>query len=145
MKTLRIFLLMLLVMVLPMRGALAVAAHCASDLGGQAVPVAVGSEHRDSKHHAHTSVPEHSHGYGHGHEHVSAEGTPDGSDADALPGDGLLDKCKFCSAFCSATPFVNVLSTELIFIAPIGVTFPHFVSPVPSHLSEGQDRPPQST
>jgi hypothetical protein len=127
-KLLRIWLLVLLAVLLPVRGALAAAMVCAPANGAP------------SSMSAHA---EHDNHYGHGdggHEHATGD---HGSDAGSGHGD-KTDKCNLCSASCSATPLLH----EMPGIAePYGLTaaaYPDVAAAAPSFLSDGQERPPRS-
>lgn len=130
MKVLRIWLLVLLAGLLPVRGAAAAAMLCPpAGVGTQSeVPLmdhqAVGHDHQDgtaaSVQHVHDDGAQHDHG---------------------LSGQ---DQCNLCSAFCSLTPLV---SEHAGVAEPRDLAtnrFPGFSAPAPSFLSDGQERPPRS-
>lgn len=134
MKTLRIFLLTLLVLVLPLRGALAAVAHCMADPAAQPAGPAVVQMHQDHGGH------DHHHGQAgvQAPESAGAHHSPAGAD-----GATALDACKFCAAYCSVTPVLSTLPS-LVSVSPLAETvFPALVTPPPSHLADALDRPPQ--
>jgi hypothetical protein len=119
-KLLRLWLLVLLAVLLPVRGALAAAMVCAP-AGGHAGPPA---------HHGHADPAHDAAGSGHaGHGQMHSEPT---------------DTCNVCSASCSATPLVQ----DVPGIAdPHGLTsspYPDVAAAAATFLSDGQDRPPRS-
>lgn len=124
MKLLRIWLLVVLAVLLPVRSALAAAMVCAP-AGGTPSSVA---EHVD-----------------HGDHHDEAGGAHDHSAAAHGSGHGdKPDKCNVCSASCSATP---LLQEGPSIAEPFGLTsatYPDVSAVAPSFLSDGQERPPRS-
>jgi hypothetical protein len=126
MRNIRTWLLVLLTVLLPIRGAVAGAMLC--PVAGSGVQSEVILHGEKIGHHAeHESMP-HDHGVGH-HDHG---GSANGS-----------DKCNVCSAFSSVTPLVSNLPTP--FLAPdiAGASFPDFSAPATSFLRDGPERPPQ--
>ena len=130
-KTARIWLLLLLALLLPIRGAMASAMLCQPMGGGTQ------SEMRLMKHldavdeashdaHHHHAQP---HQEAHGHEHGGASAE---------------EKCNLCSAFCSAAPLLSSMPSVLQPQATAAVSFPDIAAPAPSFLSDGQERPPRS-
>ena len=128
MKVLRIWLLVILAALLPIRGAMAVAMPCAlsgMDPHGETL-------YPDAAGHGHTVAANepvsHDHGDAALHDHDKA----------------CQDKCNLCSASCSATPLVATIAgvPELSDLA--SVSFPELSVPAPSFLSDGQERPPRS-
>lgn len=123
MKSVRIWLLLLLVVLLPVRGAVAAAMLC--PIAGSGVPPQVQMhEHEHEHEHEHAS----SHVHTAEHEHAKA-----------------ADRCNVCSAFCSLTPLVGSVPTVAAPIELAAAAFPGFSAPPPSFLSDGQERPPRST
>ncbi len=134
MKTLRIAVLALLVLVLPFRGAVAAVAHCMADAAG--TPAAVLAHEGPAHHHDHA----HHHGQTHGDDAGAATAAPSsqGSEAAAAP-----DACKLCAASCSVTPLLSTLAPLVAFTPLPETAFPALVAPPPSHLADALDRPPQ--
>jgi hypothetical protein len=124
-KILRLWLLVLLAVLLPVRGAMAAAMLCP--------PAGVGTQQELRTVHDHAGD---SHAQA-GHHH---EGEAHHDEA-ADPGH---DKCNLCSAFCSLTPLLS----EQPGVPPPpdapAASFPDFSAPAPSFLSDGQERPPRS-
>jgi hypothetical protein len=147
-KTVRICLLLLLAVLLPVRGAVAAAMLCAPAGVGAPGEPRMGAQHP-------------AHAMGHhamGHHAMGHQG--DGADAHAahpavLHGDGLSsggdpdasgpeDRCTLCAAFCSLTPLVGSAPGLFVTQALPAASFPALSAPVPSFLSDGQERPPRS-
>jgi len=118
-KSLRIFVLVLLAMLLPLRGVSAAALLCeqhpASHTG---MAVAVHD-------HATVSATAQDHAQ-HEHDHRG------------------VDKGHHCLASCSATPLMSALPTVASPATAGTAVFPHFAAPAPTFQSDGQDRPPRS-
>jgi hypothetical protein len=127
MKTLRSLLLVLLALLLPLRGALAQAAHDCVGISGQWVGAeAAGHDHVHQAGHEQT-------GEGHDHGQHLHDHAPDAADA-----------CDICAASCTATSFMNALPKLAVPLPLSVVQFPALEAPPPSHPSEGQERPPRS-
>lgn len=124
MKTVRILLLVLLAMLLPFRGALAEVAHC------------VGTPNEQLR----AEVTDH--GHPHNADHALADDERDFDNHDHSS--SVADKCNFCTASCSTTASMNALPNVATPMALAAATFPALNAPPPSHLSEGQERPPRS-
>jgi len=130
----RIWLLLLLAVMLPIRGAVAAAMLCPvaesgtqlelrlheHSLGHQAMDQAAKVDHA-SMHLDHTAS---------GHHHDDGAGQP--------------DTCNLCSAFCSVTALVSSLPTVLAPLDTAAASFPDLSAPAATFLSGGQDRPPRS-
>lgn len=124
-KALRLCFLMLLVALLPIRGAVAAAMLCPMGASQH--------QHHDQRHAEY-------HGE---HHHADAHHADHGRHAPAAE-HGSTDKCNTCAAFCSLTPLVTEAPTLL---APATFTAAQFAAPdalPPSHLSGGQERPPRT-
>ena len=124
MKTVRILLLVLLAMLLPFRGALAEVAHC------------VGTPNEQLR----AEVTDH--GHPHNADHALADDERDFDNHDHSS--SVADKCNFCTASCSTTASMNALPNVAAPMALAAATFPALNASPPSHLSEGQERPPRS-
>ncbi len=125
-KIFRIWLLLLLALLLPIRGAMAAAMLCPGGSAG------LQSELRLADPHA-----------GHAMDHGAA---PVGDGA-AHHGDHAAeaaDKCNMCSAFCSLTPLASESPRLPEPEALPGIKFPDLCTPAPSFLSDGQERPPRT-
>jgi hypothetical protein len=127
-KVLRIWLLVVLAALLPVRAAVAVAVPCA--LFGVGMPS--GATHHDAAGQGHAvaaqELVQHDHGAAALHDHEQA----------------CQDKCNLCSASCSATPLVATIAGVPELSDPASVAFPDPSVPAPSFLSDGQERPPRS-
>ena len=133
-------------MVLPMRGALAATAHCAGGSGGLGSALAVADSQEAHSHAAHSHEAHPHHGHGHGLEGHLSQGDRDLLDVSDMRGSAAdpVDTCNYCSASCSVTPILSVMAPSAPSILLPRASLPALVAPPPSHLSEGQDRPPQS-
>lgn len=131
MKSVRVWLLLLLALLLPVRGAVAAAMLCPIAGSGVQTEVHVSGEH---------ATHEAMHEPMHEHEH-------DSSSAHAADHDHgkAADRCNLCSAFCSLTPLVGSVPTVAAPIELAATAFPDFSAPPPSFLSDGQERPPRSS
>ena len=129
MKILRIWLLVLLAILLPVRGAIAAALPCEGT--GRPAPAAHMHMHMHM-HHAMDAAglgPEASAAIdhdGHHHDHAGA------------------DKCNLCSSCCSTAPLLVTFSSTVAALDGSGVDFPLVQAPAPTFLSDGQERPPRS-
>jgi len=136
-RTLRIWLLVLLAVLLPVRVAVAAAMLCppASANGQSGVGTAVSEvdpHTRDAVDHA-------------AHEHANHQHAGHDSDAPSAGEhhDGF-GKCNLCCDFCSMTPLLSTLPSVPTPPSLSSVAFPAFLAPAPSFLSDGQERPPRS-
>lgn len=134
MKNLRVWLLLLLAL-LPVRGAMAAAMLCSAGSGGlQGEPPFAAPAHEVIEHaHDHAS-PDRAHDHSHDHAHAA-----DG--ARHAP----ADHCEMCSAFCSITPLVSELPPLPGPHMLATLAFPVLSAPAPSFFSDGQERPPRSS
>ncbi|MEO6745275.1 MAG: DUF2946 family protein [Caldimonas sp.] len=131
MKTTRLWFILLLAVLLPVRGAMAAAMLCpTAGVGTQTEMHLNGGHHGDTE----TAQPSHAHA---GHDHGSS-GHEDQDHA------STQDKCNVCSAFCSVTPLVSSFSAEFSRREPAPASFPELSTPVLTFLSDGQERPPRS-
>lgn len=128
----RLWLILLLAVLLPVRGALAAGMLCPSapfgELGAQAV------EHAHV--HAEAGAP------GHQHHDASADGH---SHADGAAHDhaGADSKCNLCSALCCVAGLVSAGVTIAEPQRAVTV-FADLRAPPPSFVSGGQERPPRT-
>jgi hypothetical protein len=124
-KILRLWLLVLLAVLLPVRGAMAGAMLCSpAGVGTQQELRTLHEQAADSSLHA-------------VHHHEEAAHHDDAAD----PGH---DKCNLCSAFCSLTPLLSDMPGVPPPLEVPAESFPDFSAPAPSFLSDGQERPPRS-
>ncbi|MGN6528895.1 MAG: hypothetical protein ACTHL8_21075 [Burkholderiaceae bacterium] len=124
MRLLRVWLLVLLAILLPMRGAIAAASPCE------------GLAHHAPAQRMHT------------HHHMHAAVEPDAASAAdhgaAHHDDAGIDKCNLCASCCSATPMPMTFSPTVAALGDHVATFPLLQAAAPTFLSEGQERPPRS-
>ena len=131
MKLLRIWLLVVLAVLLPMRGAMSATMLC--------VPPGAGSAHETSLAASHAD-----HGDNHGQAHESHE--------PALHGEGgpahdhsAADRCNLCSASCSSPPLPSASAGIEEPAILTSVSFPDLCAPAPTFQSGGQERPPRTS
>ena len=145
MKTVRVLLLVVLAMLLPLRGALAEVVHC---VGMPETTSAVATESEPGT--MPEAEPVH---HDHGHDHHAPAGEPElGMSADVGTAataahdhfSGSFDKCHLCTASCASTPFISAPPTVAEPMPVAAARYPSLTAPVPSHPSEGQERPPRS-
>ena len=125
-KTLRIWLLVLLAIALPLRGAMAAAMSCADGPGHvHAAPVA-----DNAPDHAGHGGQDASHSHAQ-HDHASASSHDAG------------DKCSLCAACCSVAVPATV-RVAMPQAPPVAVQFPEHRAPHAEFFSGGQERPPRT-
>lgn len=134
MKTLRLCLLLLLVLLLPIRGAVAAAMMC---------PPAVGAAQVDVAGHLHDT------GHGgvqleHGHDHAAAHGQAGHGEHHGAGGGTSQDKCNLCAASCFVTPLVGEAFTAPQPPLEAARVLPQADAAAASFLSGGLERPPRS-
>lgn len=126
MKSLRIWLLLLLAVLLPIRGAIAAALPCA----GQGTPAHVGQAHAagHAQHHhvGHMSHMDHASPLAHAGEH--------GDDG----------KCNACASCCLGATLPATFAPAIAAIEEAGTSFAVLQASAPAFLSDGQERPPRS-
>jgi hypothetical protein len=126
-KVLRIWLLVLLAVLLPVRGGMAAAMACVP-----AAAAAAPSEVEVTDHHEH-----HDHAAAH-HDHGAGD-----PEVTAAAGHGH-GECNLCSAFCSVTPLPSAAPTVAAPLDLAAAAFPSVGAPAPNFLSSGPERPPRS-
>lgn len=134
MKPWRAFLLVVLIVLLPLRGALAATMPCAA---GHHVAGVAGGSHASGHMAQHASGHDAHHGH-HPHREAADEAAPG---AAVTQGAG----CHVCASFCSATPLLLALPAILEPVEARRVSYPSWAAPAPLFLSDGQERPPRST
>lgn len=132
-KHLRLWFLVLLALLLPVRGAMAAAMPCMT-AGAGVHAAGVATDHGDLAHHdgshqapdahAHEPAPDSQPGHGHGH--------------------GSQDKCNMCSASCSSPPLAGTFPALDGPVVLSAAAFPSVSAPAPTFQSGGQDRPPRT-
>ena len=126
MKAFRVFLLVVLAVLLPVRGAVAAAMLCPPGTG-TAPELAVMAHSHDAMVHADGAHDHAAHEHGQ-HDH----------------GKGGHDKCNVCSSSCSSP---SMPSASLGFAEPEALSsqsFPDLSAPAPTFQSDGQERPPRT-
>ena len=133
MKHLRVWLMLLLMVVLPVRGAMAAAMLCLPQDGAQSQKVMVQHLGGDSG------------GHDHGHHGHAAQAHAD--DAQTGQGGDLVsldaDDCNLCASFCSLTPLASTAPDLRHPWARTALNPAPSVS-APSFVSDGEDRPPRT-
>lgn len=122
------FWLLLLVVLVPLRGALAAAMPCAGLGGMPAQGATYAHQHADGAAH------------GHDHDHLHHDETAATSAGDPA----ATDKCDLCSASCAATALVGEAVRIAAARPPATVFAPCNAAP-PSFVSGGPERPPRTT
>lgn len=138
-RTIRIWLLVLLAVLLPVRGAVAAAMLCPP--ASERSPETVMMTGSGMDHHA-MDVAEHA-----SHEHADhqMQHAEDVSDAQASgEHDDATGACNLCCDFCSMTPLLSTLPSIPTPPNMSSVSFPDLSAPAPSFFSDGQERPPRS-
>ena len=129
-KLLRIWLLVLLAVLLPVRGAMAAAMVCAPPASA---PVQQLGAHGGS------------HGHGdHGHAEAGHAHGGDAVAADAAHAAGPADKCNMCSTSCATPPVPSAAGGLAAALELASAPFPDLPAAAPTFLSDGQDRPPRT-
>jgi hypothetical protein len=138
-KRFRVFILVLLTLLLPIRGAMAAAMLCPEGEGPNQTAVAAPHDHhggQPAEHHA-------SHGphadEASAHHHTDADASTDAASYGEHP-----TTCHFCASGCC---MVSLLGTAPSLERPrviSWVAFPELVTPLPVFQSGGQDRPPRT-
>ena len=129
-KSFRTFVLLLLVLLLPLRSAVAATMLCGT-AGATAQAAAL---------HDHGGHSDHS-----GHEAHASGGTHDqvgGSHHDGQS--GHADSCNLCASGCHATPLATAPPEVLEPHLTAKVVFPALFVAAPAFQSDGQERPPRS-
>jgi hypothetical protein len=141
-KSWRIWLLLLLAVLLPVRGAVAAAMMCPVAGFGVQVELAMGGH--SAGHEAMDRAMSHNHSGG--HDHASSHGHPNVASDDGHPGHdhAVSEGCNACSAYCSVTPLVSAIPTLAEPLGRTTVKFSDFSAPPPSFVSGGQERPPRT-
>jgi hypothetical protein len=137
-KTVRIWFLLLLAVLLPARGAVAAAMLCPAGTGGVQQEMVLSGE--TLRHDA----TEHMHAHPAGLEQAAEHGHTAEDDGHASHDHTTSDRCNACSAFCSLTPLVTSVPPVFEPLDPAGVKFSELSAPAPSFLSGGQERPPRT-
>ena len=138
MKAFRLWLLLVLVVLLSVRGAVAAAMLC--NVAGSGVQAEVTAVEHPLGHHQANQAMAHDHGSDHGHAGAAADAPSDPQGHH----DVGSDKCNLCSAYCSLTPLVGAVPA---LAEPLDLTAAQLAaptSPAPSFVSDVQERPPRT-
>lgn len=141
MKLLRIWFVVLLAVLLPIRGAMAATMPCAPTSAAAQVGMYVEAADAD-------------HGDAHPHhsDHAAQMAAVDASDHSAhdhgsqssSDHDHKSQKCNMCSASCSVPPMPSASAGISEPMVLTDASFPSLAAPAPSFLSDGQERPPRT-
>jgi hypothetical protein len=132
-KTLRTFILVLLTVLLPVRGALAAAMLCPGET--TTIGTAATAGHVEHDMHADHAVDMH-HATPHDHSHGA------GSD-ESSPG-GHATACQFCAGGCCVTPLAFAPPSVKIPRLAASAVYPALTARVTAFYPDGQDRPPRT-
>ncbi len=132
MKTWRWFLIVVLALLLPLRGAVAGAMLCAP------------AGHGDAAHAHHDAGPA-DHGAHDAHETHDAQDTHEMDDAHDVHQAGDGETCNACASYCSLTPLASAPPHVRAPGVAATLSYPAWSAPSPSFLRGGQERPPRST
>lgn len=142
MKTWRIWLLLLLAVLLPTRGAVAAAMLC--PVSGFGMSMA----HATAGHPAGPEATDQalSHEPPAGHDHMSGQGSVAETSDEGHPDHdhAASEGCNACSAYCSLTPLVSHVPTLVEPLDASAVKFLDLSAQPPSFVSDGQERPPRT-
>lgn len=127
----RILLLVLLCAWLPVRRVMAAAVLCPTGAGTKGAVHAMHALHGDMHEEAGAGV----------HQHMAGEMGKGEHHHDGAAGH---TGCNLCSVRCSVPPLASAVPGVPLPHALASVSFPDLTAPVPSFLSEGQERPPRS-
>lgn len=134
MKHLRLFILILLSVLLPVRGALAATMLCPQGEATSTAVVVAGHEHHELQSHPAVHA-DHSAAHHHAGEAASGEESPSGEHPTT---------CNFCASGCCMASIVGVLPSVASPGPTASVAFPMLTAPAPAFQSGGQDRPPRT-
>jgi hypothetical protein len=130
----RIFILVLLAILLPIRGAMAATMLCPDGEGPSSAAVVAehGHDETEAEHgvHADHSSP---------HHHASGDASNDDSSSGEHPAN-----CHFCASGCCMASIVGTVPSLGQPGLTSSVAFPALTAPVPAFQSDGQDRPPRT-
>lgn len=128
MRLFRIFVLLLVCVLLPFRGAVAATMLCAEPGQTNEVAAAVGHAHHGMQGDDHVNDVV-------SHADKGAVGSDDGA---------KNDSCHICASGCHAAAMVTELPSAPDAMPVASVVFPALNEPAPDFQSEGQDRPPRA-
>lgn len=131
-KLLRLWFVVLLAVLLPLRGAMAASMPCASPGAPVAVSSAAPADHA-------------MHGHDGGHDHgAPSEAHAAHDDDTGAAHDHASPKCSMCSATCSTPPLPSAAVGVPAPAVSAAASFPRLSAPAPTFQSDGQERPPRT-
>lgn len=133
MTYLRAFILVLLTVLLPVRGAVAAAMLCPGGMQTSSPAAATVIAHHDA-HGGHVVDAQPSVSRDHAHEHFS----------DETSSDSHVGACPFCSGGCCVTPLAFGPPSVQGPLLSASAAFPPLTARVPAHDPDGRDRPPRT-
>jgi len=137
-KVFRLYLLVLLTVLMPLRGAMAHVQSCASGNGNMVVQATAQANHELS--HADSHRMNHA-DHGHGHSLASSGGA---SDTDPAQSHSHQGKCSSCTLTCASACVALPSSTGMPVIQAVSPKFPSSTTLTSQFLAEGPERPPRS-
>ncbi len=133
MKYFRTFILVLLTVLLPIRGAVAAAMLCPGGMETSTAAPAAGHGHHDM--HAGQDIDAHESAT---HEHSHAYASDDSSS------DTHAGACQFCAGGCCVTPLAFAPPSVEGPLVTTSTAFPALAARVSAYYPDGQDRPPRT-
>jgi hypothetical protein len=133
-KSLRTFILVLLTVLLPIRGAVAAAMLCPGEKAMASTFAAAAPPEHD-KHASHGMQAHHSATHGHAH----------GGASDESPSDGHATACQFCAGGGCVTPLAFAPPSVQSPRVTASAAFPELTARISAYHTDGQDRPPRTT
>jgi hypothetical protein len=132
-KHLRTFILVLLAVLLPIRGAVAAAMQCPGEASTISTAASAGhgrhDMHADHDMEVHQVAP-------HDHSHETA--------SDESPSPGHATACQFCAGGCCVTPLAFAPPSVASPCLAASAVFPALTARVTAFYPDGQDRPPRT-
>jgi len=141
-KHLRTFILVLLAVLLPIRGAVAAALLCPGGVKTD-VTVVVGEHGHYAQHLDHGTPMDHS--ASHEHHSASHDEAHDATTGDESATGGGTGTCQFCASGCCMASMVGSVPSLGQPVVTGSAVFPMLAVPVAAFQSDGQDRPPRTT
>jgi hypothetical protein len=136
-RYLRTFILVLLTVLLPIRGAVAAAMLCPGEKTMLSAFAAAG--HPEHEMHVGPGMEAHhsaTHEHSHGHPHEDA--------SDESPSGGHTSACQFCAGGCCVTPLAFAPPSVQSPRVTASAAFPELTARVSAYHPDGQDRPPRT-
>ena len=137
-KVFRLYLLVLLTVLMPLRGAMAHVQSCASGNGNMVVQATAQANHELS--HADSHRMNHA---DHGHDHLLAS-SGGATDTDPTQSHGHQGKCSSCTLTCASACVALPSSMGMTVMQAVSPKFPSLTTLTSQFLAEGPERPPRS-